>query len=89
MKPRPKSQSTHVRNREPPTSDDLAKIGLRRISILRLEDEDATQAIRRVTSTLPWATGVTGELRGAPYQCGPRWVFVYRPKEAPPAAITA
>lgn len=90
MIPRPKTQRTQVRNREPPTSEDLAKIGLRRIAIYRHGDEDAGEAIRRVTATLPWASGITGELHGGPYQCGTRWVFVYRPTEAPPnAAMTA
>lgn len=54
---------------------------------MRQGDEDSREAMARVSASMPWASGATGTLHGKPYQCGPRWVFVYRPTEAPPLAV--
>lgn len=88
--PRPKTQSTRVANRRPPTSEQLAGNGLARITIKRVDGEDAKAARLRAAASFPWAAGsaLQGTWRTNPYQIGAdRWVFVYRP--APPAAVPA
>lgn len=89
--PKPKAQSTRVANRRPPSSEQLADQGLARITIKRVDGEDARAARLRAIETFPWAVqGLPGTWRKNPYQIGPdRWVFVFRPPAAPPAPVVA
>lgn len=80
--PRPKDQRTRLTNRPPPSSDELAEVGLARITILRVGAEDARTAQIRVMRAYSWGKRVDRK----PYAVGHLyWVFVFRPL---PAAAT-